>query len=139
RQGTGCSADFGPRGCSILTALVGACNSRGSHRIAVQTRQAIPWRKASSSACGEGSNQLWFIVGNEAASAARRQGRLLRSAMPSSPTKPKFGGCMTLESITAETVVLKKPIISDSEKLLPEVLQLVRTMPGGVAGILKQF
>ena len=46
---------------------------------------------------------------------------------------------MTLESITAETVVLKKPIVSDSEKLLPEVLQLVRTMPGGVAGILKQF
>ena len=46
---------------------------------------------------------------------------------------------MTLESITVETVVLKKPVVSDSEKLLPEVLQLVRTMPGGVAGILKQF
>jgi len=46
---------------------------------------------------------------------------------------------MTLESITAETAVLKKPVVSDSEKLLPEVLQLVRTMPGGVAGILKQF
>ena len=44
-----------------------------------------------------------------------------------------------MESITVETVVLKKPVVSDSEKLLPEVLQMVRTMPGGVAGILKQF
>ncbi len=46
---------------------------------------------------------------------------------------------MTLENTTAATDRFNKPIVSDSEKLLPEVLQLVRTMPGGVPGLLKQF
>ena len=46
---------------------------------------------------------------------------------------------MTLENITAATAGFNHTIISDSEKLLPEVLKLVRTMPGGVPGLLKQF
>jgi len=51
---------------------------------------------------------------------------------------------MTLEITTTATAgltkpIVIKPIVSDSEKLLPEVLQMVRTMPGGVAGVLKQF
>ena len=35
-----------------------------------RARQAIDGGESASSACGERSNQLWFIVGNEAASAA---------------------------------------------------------------------
>jgi uncharacterized protein YidB (DUF937 family) len=46
---------------------------------------------------------------------------------------------MTLENTVVATAGFKLPIVSDSEKLLPEVLQLVRTMPGGVPGLLKQF
>jgi len=46
---------------------------------------------------------------------------------------------MILENTVAATPVLKRPIVSDSEKLLPEVLQMVRTMPGGVPGLMKQF
>ena len=46
---------------------------------------------------------------------------------------------MTFENTIAAPVRVKPPIVSDSEKLLPEVLQLVRTMPGGVPGLLKQF
>src|SRR5688572_4508593 len=46
---------------------------------------------------------------------------------------------MTLENTKVATAGSKHPIVSDSEKLLPEVLQLVRTMPGGVPGLLKQF
>jgi uncharacterized protein YidB (DUF937 family) len=45
---------------------------------------------------------------------------------------------MTFENTTVATAVLI-PKISDSEKLLPEVLKLVRTMPGGVPGLLQQF
>ena len=43
-----------------------------------------------------------------------------------------------MENITAVTPGMK-PIVSDSEKLLPEVLQLVKTMRGGVPGLLRQF
>jgi uncharacterized protein YidB (DUF937 family) len=46
---------------------------------------------------------------------------------------------MTLENITAATAEFNHTIVSDNEKLLPEVLELVRTMPGGVPGLLKQF
>jgi uncharacterized protein YidB (DUF937 family) len=46
---------------------------------------------------------------------------------------------MTVENITAVTAGLDHTIVSDSEKLLPEVLQLVRTTRGGVPGLLKQF
>jgi uncharacterized protein YidB (DUF937 family) len=46
---------------------------------------------------------------------------------------------MTLENITAATAGFNHTIVSDNEKLLPEVLKLVRTMPGGVPGLLKQF
>jgi uncharacterized protein YidB (DUF937 family) len=45
---------------------------------------------------------------------------------------------MTFENTTVATAVLI-PKISDSEKLLPEVVKLVRTMPGGVPGLLQQF
>ena len=45
---------------------------------------------------------------------------------------------MTFENTTVVTAV-PKPIVSDSEKLLPEVLQLVKTMRGGVPGLLRQF
>lgn len=47
---------------------------------------------------------------------------------------------MALETITAATAGFKaKIIVSDNEKLLPEVLKLVRTEYGGVPGLLKQF
>ena len=46
---------------------------------------------------------------------------------------------MTLENTTAATAGLNGEIVSDSEKLLPEVLKLVRTMRGGVPGLLRQF
>ena len=46
---------------------------------------------------------------------------------------------MTLENTAAAPAVFKQPIVSDSEKLLPEVVKLVRTMHGGVPGLLKQF
>lgn len=51
---------------------------------------------------------------------------------------------MTFENITAVTAelspaIVSPAIVSDGEKLLPEVLQLVRTMRGGVSGLLKQF
>ena len=44
-----------------------------------------------------------------------------------------------MENITAATAGFKPTVVSDNEKLLPEVLKLVRTMPGGVPGLLKQF
>jgi uncharacterized protein YidB (DUF937 family) len=46
---------------------------------------------------------------------------------------------MTLENTTAAIAVLNPTIVSDGEKLHPEVLKLVRAMPGGVPGLLKQF
>lgn len=46
---------------------------------------------------------------------------------------------MTQDDTTAATVRSAPPIISDSEKLLPEVLKLVRATRGGVPGLLKQF
>src|SRR5688500_8934119 len=46
---------------------------------------------------------------------------------------------MTLENITATTAGFSNTIVSDGEKLRPEVLKLVRAMPGGVPGLLKQF
>ena len=46
---------------------------------------------------------------------------------------------MTSENITEATAVIRPPVVSDSEKLLPEVLKLVRAMPGGVPGLLRQF
>ena len=46
---------------------------------------------------------------------------------------------MTLENTTAAIAVLTPTIVSDGEKLLPEVLKLVRAMPGGVPGLVKQF
>ncbi len=55
---------------------------------------------------------------------------------------------MTLENstgtmaTTAEPVakaVVAPPIISDNEKLFPEVVKMVRATPGGVPGLLKQF
>ena len=45
---------------------------------------------------------------------------------------------MTLES-TATTAGVAPTIVSDNEKLFPEVLNLVRATPGGVPGLLKQF
>jgi uncharacterized protein YidB (DUF937 family) len=45
---------------------------------------------------------------------------------------------MTFENTTVATAVLI-PKISDSEKLHPEVLKLVRAIPGGVPGLLQQF
>jgi uncharacterized protein YidB (DUF937 family) len=46
---------------------------------------------------------------------------------------------MTLEPITTATPGIAPTIVSDSEKLFPEVLKLVRATRGGVAGLLKQF
>jgi uncharacterized protein YidB (DUF937 family) len=46
---------------------------------------------------------------------------------------------MTFESITTQPVKVKPPVISPNERLLPEVLKLVRETPGGVAGLMKQF
>jgi uncharacterized protein YidB (DUF937 family) len=47
---------------------------------------------------------------------------------------------MTLENITTVTEEITKPaVVSDSEKLLPEVVKFVRMMPGGVNGLLKRF
>ena len=46
---------------------------------------------------------------------------------------------MKFENIATATVAIKPPIISDSEKLLPEVLQMVKTMRGGAPGLLRQF
>lgn len=49
---------------------------------------------------------------------------------------------MTLENITAvteATTVVALPIVSDNEKLFPEVVKMVRATPGGVQGLLKQF
>lgn len=46
---------------------------------------------------------------------------------------------MTLENITEVLGAIVPTIVTDSEKLLPEVLKLVRTTPGGVPGLLKQF
>lgn len=46
---------------------------------------------------------------------------------------------MTLDNSTAATVGAAPTIISDSEKLFPEVLQFVRATRGGVPGLLKQF
>jgi uncharacterized protein YidB (DUF937 family) len=46
---------------------------------------------------------------------------------------------MTLENITATTTAIAPTTVSDSEKLFPEVLKLVRFTPGGVSGLLKQF
>src|SRR5689334_7875849 len=69
---------------------------------------------------------------------ARRQEGLLWSLMPSSPTDSVFGGCMTLENIKVATVGLADTV-SDSTKLVPEVMKLVQGMPDGVSGLLKQF
>ena len=46
---------------------------------------------------------------------------------------------MTLENSTTVNAELNRTVVSDSEKLLPEVLKLVRAMRGGVPGLLKQF
>jgi uncharacterized protein YidB (DUF937 family) len=46
---------------------------------------------------------------------------------------------MTLENMTTTTAGIAPIIVSDSEKLFPEVLQLVRATGGGVSGLLKQF
>ena len=46
---------------------------------------------------------------------------------------------MTLDNITAAVAKPDQTVVSDSEKLLPEVLKLVRATPGGVPGLLKQF
>ena len=46
---------------------------------------------------------------------------------------------MTLEPITTATPGIAPPIVSDREKLFPEVLNLVRATRGGVAGLLQQF
>ena len=46
---------------------------------------------------------------------------------------------MTFQKVTAVAGGLDQTIVSDSEKLLSEVLKLVRTMHGGVPGLLKQF
>ena len=43
------------------------------------------------------------------------------------------------ENIKTATVGAADAIVSDSTKLFPEVLTLVQNMPGGVAGLLKQF
>ena len=59
--------------------------------------------------------------------------------MPSSPTTLEVWRRITLEDITAEPAAIVPTIVSDSEKLLPEVLKLVRATPGGVPGLLKQF
>ena len=44
-----------------------------------------------------------------------------------------------LENIKATTAETADTIVSDSTKLFPEVLKLVKNMPGGVTGLLKQF
>jgi len=59
--------------------------------------------------------------------------------MPSSPTTLEVWRRITLEDITAEPAAIVPTIVSDSEKLLPEVLKLVRATPGGVPGLLKQL
>ena len=46
---------------------------------------------------------------------------------------------MTFETPTEATAVLPPPIVTDGEKLLPEVVKLVQAMPGGVSGLLQQF
>jgi uncharacterized protein YidB (DUF937 family) len=46
---------------------------------------------------------------------------------------------MTFENTTTQPVKVKPPVISANERLLPEVLKLVRETPGGVAGLMKQF
>ena len=46
---------------------------------------------------------------------------------------------MTLDNITATTTVIAPTAVSDSEKLFPEVLKLVRFTPGGVPGLLQRF
>ena len=46
---------------------------------------------------------------------------------------------MTLENITEVSEAIVPTIVTDSEKLFPEVLKLVRATPGGVPGLLKQF
>ena len=46
---------------------------------------------------------------------------------------------MTFQKITAVGAGLDHTVVSDSEKLLAEVLKLVGTMRGGVPGLLKQF
>jgi uncharacterized protein YidB (DUF937 family) len=45
---------------------------------------------------------------------------------------------MTLDQITA-TAGIAPATVSDNQKLVPEVLKLVRGTPGGVSGLLKQF
>jgi uncharacterized protein YidB (DUF937 family) len=45
---------------------------------------------------------------------------------------------MTLEN-TATISAVVPTIVSDNEKLFPEVLNLVRATPGGVPGLLKMF
>ena len=46
---------------------------------------------------------------------------------------------MTLENSTEASAAIVPTVVSDSEKLLPEVLKMVRATPGGVPGLLKQF
>ena len=46
---------------------------------------------------------------------------------------------MTLEPITTATPGIAPTIVSDGEKLFPEVLELVRATPGGVTGLLNRF
>lgn len=46
---------------------------------------------------------------------------------------------MTLENIKTATVGIADAIVSDNAKLFPEVLKLVQNMPGGAAGLVKQF
>ena len=46
---------------------------------------------------------------------------------------------MTFENPTEATAVLPPPIVTDGEKLLPEVVKLVQAMPGGVSGLLQPF
>ena len=46
---------------------------------------------------------------------------------------------MTLENIKVATAESADTIISDNTRLVPAVLKMVQNMPGGVAGLVKQF
>lgn len=66
-----------------------------------------------------------------------RQTTTVRHAV--APTTRKVWRHMTLETITTATAGIAPTIVTDSEKLYPEVLKLVRATPGGVPGLLKRF
>jgi uncharacterized protein YidB (DUF937 family) len=46
---------------------------------------------------------------------------------------------MTLENIKVAATGIADTIVSDNAKLIPEVLKMVQSWPGGVSGLVKQF